>query len=166
MILQGTDELPGLMPLAMSAVLSLCESTGSSAEISYYEVYMDRCYDLLEPKAKEISMLEDKDGQVQLRGLSRVPVRSMPEFHQIFSSGIQGRKVAHTGLNDVSSRSHGVLVIYVSTICGDGSGAVVTGKLNLIDLAGLLNSFLYVEFWVSSFSSSLIFYFDCINQFK
>ncbi|RVW90507.1 Kinesin-like protein KIN-10B [Vitis vinifera] len=39
-------------------------------------------------------------------------------------------------LNDVSSRSHGVLVISVSTPCDDGSSAVVTWKLNLIDLAG------------------------------
>nr|DAD38666.1 TPA_asm: hypothetical protein HUJ06_012988 [Nelumbo nucifera] len=134
--MQGTDELPGLMPLTMSEVLSLCERTGCSAEISYYEVYLDRCHDLLEPKVKEISVLEDKDGQVQLRGLSRVPVASMSNFHQIFSSGVQRRKVAHTSLNDVSSRSHGVLVILVSTPSGDGSGNVVKGKLNLIDLAG------------------------------
>ncbi|XP_076910609.1 kinesin-like protein KIN-10B [Bidens hawaiensis] len=39
------------------------------------------------------------------------------------------RKVARAGLNDVSSRSHGILVISVS----DGH---VIGKLNLIDLAG------------------------------
>lgn len=43
--------------------------------------------------------------------------------------------MAHTGLNDVSSRSHGVLMIVVSS-CNDGSKSVVTGKLNLIDLAG------------------------------
>lgn len=98
---------------------------------------MDRCYDLLEIKAKEIAVLDDKDGQIHLRGLSRVPVKSMPEFYEAFSCGIQRRKVAHTGLNDVSSRSHGVLVIAVSTPCDDGSAAVVTGKLNLIDLAGL-----------------------------
>ncbi|OVA05915.1 Kinesin [Macleaya cordata] len=134
--MQGTDELPGLMSLAMSNVLSMCENAGSSAEISYYEVYMDRCYDLLEPKAREISVLDDKDGQVQLRGLSRVPVSSMSEFDQVLSSGIQRRKVAHTGLNDVSSRSHGVLVIVVTNPSGDGSKSVVTGKLNLIDLAG------------------------------
>ncbi|CAK9184206.1 unnamed protein product [Ilex paraguariensis] len=51
-------------------------------------------------------------------------------------SAILRRKVAHTGLNDVSSRSHGVLVISVSAPCDDGSGKSVTGKLNLIDLAG------------------------------
>ncbi|XP_075638465.1 kinesin-like protein KIN-10B isoform X2 [Castanea sativa] len=134
--MQGTDEDPGLMPLAMSTILTMSQSTGSTAEISYYEVYMDRCYDLLELKGKEITVLDDKNGQIHLRGLSQVPVKSMSEFYETFSCGIQRRKVAHTGLNDVSSRSHGVLVIAVSTPCGDGSEAVVTGKLNLIDLAG------------------------------
>ncbi|XWS55661.1 hypothetical protein CRYUN_Cryun09bG0020300 [Craigia yunnanensis] len=134
--MQGTEELPGLMPLAMSTILSICQSTGCIAEISYYEVYMDRCYDLLEVKTKEISILDDKDGQIHLRDLSRVPINSMSEFHEVFSCGIQRRKVAHTGLNDVSSRSHVVLVIAVSSPCDDGSGPVLMGKLNLIDLAG------------------------------
>lgn len=134
--MQGTDEQQGLMPLAMSTILSLSQSTGSTAEISYYEVYMDRCCDLLGLKPKEIAVLDDKDGKIHLRGLSRVPVKSMSEFHEALSCGVERRKVAHTGLNDVSSRSHGVLVISVSTPCGDGSGTVVSGKLNLIDLAG------------------------------
>ncbi|XP_065854225.1 kinesin-like protein KIN-10B [Euphorbia lathyris] len=134
--MQGTDKLPGLMPLAMSTILSMCQRTGSKAEISYFEVYMDRCYDLLELKSKEIAILDDKEGQTHLRGLSRVTVNSTPEFQEVFTRGIQRRKIAHTGLNDVSSRSHGVLVISVSTPCPDGSGASFIGKLNLIDLAG------------------------------
>nr|KYP74285.1 Kinesin-like protein KIF22 [Cajanus cajan] len=134
--MQGTDEQPGLMPLAMSMILSICRSTGSTAHISYYEVYMDRCYDLLEVKAKEISIWDDKDGQIHLRGLSQVPINTMSEFQDVFSCGVQRRKVAHTGINDVSSRSHGVLVISVSTPSADGTGTVVCGKLNLIDLAG------------------------------
>ncbi|XP_013729837.2 kinesin-like protein KIN-10B isoform X1 [Brassica napus] len=128
--MQGTDELPGLMPLAMSTILSMCEKTASSAEVSYYEVYMDRCWDLLEVKATEVAIWEDKDGQVHLKGLSSIPVNSMPEFHEAYSCGVLRRKVAHTGLNDVSSRSHGVLVISVLSEGG------VTGKINLIDLAG------------------------------
>ncbi|PRQ43264.1 putative plus-end-directed kinesin ATPase [Rosa chinensis] len=134
--MQGTDEMPGLMPLAMSTILSMCQCTGATAEISYYEVYMDRCYDLLEVKSQEIAVLDDKDGRIHLRGLSRVPIKSMQEFDEALSCGIQRRKTAHTGLNDVSSRSHGVLVISVSTPCDGVSGAAVTGKLNLIDLAG------------------------------
>ncbi len=56
-------------------------------------------------------------------------MRSLEEFHEIYSIGVQRRKVAHTGLNDVSSRSHAVLSIRITT-------DVVKGKLNLIDLAG------------------------------
>jgi hypothetical protein len=59
----------------------------------------------------------------------KVPVRSMEEFQEVYSIGVQRRKVAHTGLNDVSSRSHAVLSIRISN-------DTVKGKLNLIDLAG------------------------------
>ncbi|KAF2303145.1 hypothetical protein GH714_014125 [Hevea brasiliensis] len=51
-----------------------CQSTRSKLELSYYEAYLDRCYDLIELRAKEIAALDDKDGQTHLKGLSRVPV--------------------------------------------------------------------------------------------
>ncbi|KAJ8477225.1 hypothetical protein OPV22_020952 [Ensete ventricosum] len=128
--MQGAEGEPGMIPLAISAVLSSCENTEDcSVEISFFEIYMDRCYDLLEPKAKEIIAMDDKDGRVRLKGLSWAPIRSMDEFHEVFDTGVQRRKVARTGLNDVSSRSHAVLAIAVT------NGAV-KGKLNLIDLAG------------------------------
>ncbi|XP_066368137.1 kinesin-like protein KIN-10C [Miscanthus floridulus] len=127
--MQGTEDFPGLIPLAASTILANCTGTWCSVEMSYYEVYLERCYDLLEPKAKEIMALDDKDGNMQLKGLSWVPVRSMEEFEELYSIGVQRRNVAHTGLNDVSSRSHAVLSLRVST-------DVVKGKLNLIDLAG------------------------------
>lgn len=135
-ILQGENELPGLVHLSMSRILAMCQGTTSLVEMSYYEIYMDRCYDLLEPKAEELTVLEDKNGQIHLKGLARVSINTMSEFHEAFSCAIQRRKVAHTGINDVSSRSHGVLVIAVSTPADDTSENVVMGKLNLIDLAG------------------------------
>ncbi|KAL8249286.1 hypothetical protein R6Q59_006154 [Mikania micrantha] len=129
-IMQGNDEVAGLMPMATSTILSLSEKMGGrSVEISYYEIYMDRCYDLLEVKAKEIAVLDDKDGHPRLIGLSKIPIHSMLDFQEAFSCCLQRRKVARTGLNDVSSRSHGILVISVS------NGPVI-GKINFIDLAG------------------------------
>lgn len=56
-------------------------------------------------------------------------MNSMDEFTEVYSAGVQRRKVAHTGLNDVSSRSHAVLSVAVTS-------GNVKGKLNLIDLAG------------------------------
>ncbi|PIN11978.1 Plus-end-directed kinesin ATPase [Handroanthus impetiginosus] len=134
--MQGSDQIPGLMPLAISNILSMCKSTGNTVAISYYEIYLDKCYDLLEPKEKEIMVWNDKNGLMHLKGLAQVEVDSFTKFQEIFSFGLQRRKVAHTGLNDVSSRSHGVLVIMVKTPSDDNVDNVVTGKLNLIDLAG------------------------------
>ncbi|KAL0451150.1 UNVERIFIED_CONTAM: Kinesin-like protein KIN-10B [Sesamum latifolium] len=134
--MQGSDKLPGLMPLALSSILSMCNGTGSIIAISYYEIYLDKCYDLLEPKEKEIMVWNDKDGQMHLKGLAQIEVDSMAKFHEVFSSALQRRKVAHTGLNDVSSRSHAVLVVTISTPSHDVVDNAVTGKLNLIDLAG------------------------------
>ncbi|XP_078152467.1 ATP binding microtubule motor family protein [Carex rostrata] len=127
--MQGTDAEPGIIPLVMSAIFSMCENTKYSVQMSYYEVYLDRCYDLLEPKVKEVMALDDKDGKVQLKGLYWASVKSMDEFLQTYTIGVQRRKVAHTGLNDVSSRSHAILSVAISN-------GTSKGKLNLIDLAG------------------------------
>lgn len=39
--------------------------------LSYLEVYMDRCYDLLEPK-KELQVLDDYTGRVSVPNLAEV----------------------------------------------------------------------------------------------
>ncbi|XP_051130448.1 kinesin-like protein KIN-10B [Andrographis paniculata] len=134
--MQGSEHLPGLMWHAMTNILAMCKFTGSTIAISYYEIYLDKCYDLIEPKEKEIMVWNDKDGQMHLKGLGQVEVDTIAKFNQVFSSAIQRRKVAHTGLNDTSSRSHGVLLINISTPSHDKASHVITGKLNLIDLAG------------------------------
>uniref|UniRef100_A0A453AKF6 Kinesin motor domain-containing protein n=1 Tax=Aegilops tauschii subsp. strangulata TaxID=200361 RepID=A0A453AKF6_AEGTS len=65
--MQGSEDLPGLIPLSVATILSCCIGTWCSVEISYYEVYMERCYDLLEPMT-----LYDKFGNLRLKGLAWV----------------------------------------------------------------------------------------------
>ena len=59
------------MHLAMSNLISMVEETKFQVQVSYYEVYMERCYDLLEDKSTEVSVLENNEGKIQLRGLSQ-----------------------------------------------------------------------------------------------
>lgn len=99
---------------------------------------MDRCYDLLELKAKEITVLDDKDEQIHLKGLARVLVNLMSEFSEAFSCAIQWRKVAHTGINNVSSRSHGVLVNTVNT---PGLGSLIGMTTLVISLTRYISCF-------------------------
>ena len=60
-------------------------------------------------------------------------VKSLLEFKELFGNGCLRRKAGHTGLNDVSSRSHGVLMVSIKNV----ESSTVIGKLNLIDLAGI-----------------------------
>lgn len=68
---KGSTEKPGLAALAIAEILSLAEDTGKSVTISFYEVYQDRVCDLLDSKQQAVFVLEDKQGKIQLKGLSR-----------------------------------------------------------------------------------------------
>lgn len=71
---QGSREEPGLIPLAVEKILAEAEKTScSKVEVSYYQVYMDRCYNLLDPRVGEVSVFDSSQGgRVRLRGLNRV----------------------------------------------------------------------------------------------
>ncbi len=71
---QGSREEPGLIPLALEKILAEAEKTScSKVEVSYYQVYMDRCYNLLDPRVGEVSVFDSSQGgRVRLRGLNRV----------------------------------------------------------------------------------------------
>lgn len=49
----------------------MANTTMSQIDISFYEVYMDRCYDLLNLTDMELPVLEDGHGRIQLRGLAQ-----------------------------------------------------------------------------------------------
>lgn len=71
---QGSREEPGLIPLALEKILAEADKTScSKVEVSYYQVYMDRCYNLLDPRVGEVSVFDSSQGgRVRLRGLNRV----------------------------------------------------------------------------------------------
>lgn len=128
--MKGSKEEPGLIPLAIEKILAEAEKTScSKVEVSYYQVYMDRCYNLLDPRVGEVSVFDSgQGGRVRLRGLNRVCVKSLAEFQKIFDDGCARRLMGQTV--DVSSRSHAVLTVTMS------SSSTFSGKLNLVDLAG------------------------------
>ncbi|EFJ24387.1 hypothetical protein SELMODRAFT_415028 [Selaginella moellendorffii] len=133
--MQGVGK-DGLIPLTMAAILSIANAVEATVNVSYCEIYMDRCYDLLEPKRMEVSVMDDIHGHIQLRGLSQVLVKDIEEFQAVYLKGCSGRKTGQTELNDVSSRSHAILTVSVTTGNLDNIEKMAVGKLNLIDLAG------------------------------
>lgn len=68
------------MPLALEKILAMADVSNRKVEVSFYEVYMDRCYDLLESKSSDLLVLEDSSGRVQLRGLAQARLISSKSY--------------------------------------------------------------------------------------
>ncbi len=118
--------------------------TAVDVALSYYEIYNDKVYDLLEPPEKRTPAglpLREKDNRTHVVGLSEQRCADVRDFERLYVAANQNRVTAATKLNAHSSRSHAILRVKVTqtTRAADGSGAVVAVRestASAIDLAG------------------------------
>lgn len=107
---------------------------------------------MLDPKKTHLQIREDKNGthaaglteQTVLSGKyrsERIPSTGclVEEAVALIHVGAANRKVAHTQMNAMSSRSHSLLSCTVTIRRRNDSGivSVLRSRLNLVDLAGL-----------------------------
>ncbi|KAH7138928.1 kinesin [Dendryphion nanum] len=116
--------------------------------ISMYEVYNDRIYDLLnghvsknkQPNLKRRALLfkstEQSPDRKVVAGLTKIICGSMEEAMMVLETGLMERKVAGTGSNAVSSRSHGFFCIEVKKRHAQRKGPWSSNNLTIVDLAG------------------------------
>ncbi|RFU77255.1 hypothetical protein TARUN_4978 [Trichoderma arundinaceum] len=117
--------------------------------VSMYEVHNDRIYDLLTPASKSPSTKEYRrrpllykptelspDRKV-VAGLRKVVCTDVREAILVLETGLQERRVAGTGSNSVSSRSHGFFCFEVKKRSfGWKNNSWSGSKLTIVDLAG------------------------------
>ncbi|KAI6823915.1 P-loop containing nucleoside triphosphate hydrolase protein [Hortaea werneckii] len=127
--------------------------------VSMYEVHNDRIYDLLasssssagnkqqqqQQQAKRRALLfkstEKSPDRKVVAGLKKVVCSTLEEALLVLETGLTERRVAGTGSNAVSSRSHGFFNIEIkkrarSTRGIPVSGPWTTSTLTIVDLAG------------------------------
>ena len=108
-----------------------------AVEVSMMEIYNDQVYDLLrEPSSGSNDVLDIRqagDGTVHVPGLKQVKVDGLHDVLTVFAKGTANRATAATNLNELSSRSHSILAVDVSTTV---KGTTTRAKLYLVDLAG------------------------------
>ncbi|KAF2262596.1 kinesin [Lojkania enalia] len=116
--------------------------------ISMYEVYNDRIFDLLagnttkqkNPNLKRRALLfkstEQSPDRKVVAGLTKIICGSFGEALMILESGLMERKVAGTGSNAVSSRSHGFFCVEVKKRDAQRKGPWSSSTLTIVDLAG------------------------------
>ncbi|XP_064387362.1 kinesin-like protein KIF23 [Halichondria panicea] len=129
------------------------EDSNYSVFISYVEIYNNFIYDLLEdrnldaikPSAPTSRILrEDSSRNMYVSGATEVEVKSTEEAFEVLYRGQKMRRVAHTQLNQESSRSHSVFTVKLVQAPLDHTGKdvlqdkskVVFSQLSLVDLAG------------------------------
>lgn len=114
--------------------------------VSMYEVYNDRIFDLLavpnNPKDLRRRHLLFKSTEASpdrkvVAGLRKVVCGSYEEALMVLETGLTERRVAGTGSNSVSSRSHGFFCVEVKRRPRGGMSNLWTGaQLTIVDLAG------------------------------
>ncbi|NXE93771.1 KI20A protein, partial [Menura novaehollandiae] len=122
-------------------------STGDvqfSIWVSFFEIYNELIYDLLEPalsgqnrKRQTLRLCEDQTGNPYVKDLNWINVRDADEAWKLLKLGRKNQSFASTHMNQNSSRSHSVFSIRILHLQRGGSEVVPKiSELSLCDLAG------------------------------
>ncbi|CAK7201750.1 hypothetical protein SEUCBS139899_004462 [Sporothrix eucalyptigena] len=116
--------------------------------VSMYEVYNDRIFDLLTPPIKSAATKEYRrrpllfkstelsPDRKMVAGLRKIICSSLKEALLVLEAGLHERRVAGTGSNSVSSRSHGFFCIEVKKRTMNSRAPWTGNVLTIVDLAG------------------------------
>jgi len=134
-------------PQTDEIVLPIDQTAEYAILVSMYEVYNDRIFDLLagssatakagalKRRALLFKSTEHSDRKV-VAGLRKIVCCTLEEALMVLETGLAERKVAGTGSNAVSSRSHGFFCVEVKKRNRVARGAWSTSVLSIVDLAG------------------------------
>uniref|UniRef100_A0A671TRL5 Kinesin-like protein n=1 Tax=Sparus aurata TaxID=8175 RepID=A0A671TRL5_SPAAU len=128
---------------------SLSHSVGDNLEegvqfsiwVSFYEIYNEFLYDLLDAspalqprKRATLRLSDDRQGNPYVKDLTWIQVRSAEEAWKILRAGRRNQSFASTQLNQNSSRSHSIFSIRVLHVRPEA--AMHISELTVCDLAG------------------------------
>ena len=123
--------------------LNESENSKYVVKVSYLQIYTEIISDLLKPERRHLTIREDKEKGVFVENLSEWVVKEPKEIFELLKTGMALRTTAPTKINDLSSRSHAVFIIYLENIVkSEVEGKVVStirqAKLNLIGRYNLI----------------------------
>ncbi|XP_052011635.1 kinesin-like protein KIF20A [Apodemus sylvaticus] len=112
-----------------------------SVWISFFEIYNEFLYDLLEPpnhqhKRQTLRLCEDQSGNPYVKDLNWIHVRDVEEAWKLLNVGRKNQSFASTHMNQHSSRSHSIFSIRILHLEGEGDIVPKISELSLCDLAG------------------------------
>ncbi len=133
----GNSAVKGLIPLASEDMFQVKRERTDlkvSIRMSYLEIYNEHLRDLLTVRSEALDIAEDPSRGVIVPGLSEKEVTTASQVGSLLRQGQMRRSTAPTGANEVSSRSHAV-IIFTVVAKADGKDPT-SAKLSMVDLAG------------------------------
>jgi hypothetical protein len=105
-------------------------------EISYLEIYAEQIHDLLDYSKVNLRVREHPETGPYVENLTQIKVDNFEQIDHYMNIGNQQRITAPTKMNEQSSRSHAVFIIYVTQKYAQTKEVYTRSKLCLVDLAG------------------------------
>ncbi|XP_063715858.1 kinesin heavy chain-like isoform X2 [Symsagittifera roscoffensis] len=135
----GDNDLQGIIPRIVGDIFShiynMDENLEFHIKVCYYEIYMEKIRDLLDPSKNNLPIHEDKNKVPYVKGITERFVACPDEVMDVIAEGKNNRQVAVTNMNEHSSRSHSIFQIHVKQE-NEVTQKKLSGKLYLVDLAG------------------------------
>ena len=94
-------------------------------EVTYYEIYNEKVYDLLS-NSTEIAcrVREHPDQGAYVESLTRIEIKNYDDVSVVLQRGHKHRAVAATILNSASSRSHAIFTVHLTQMIPAAKGSV------------------------------------------
>uniref|UniRef100_A0A1A9WUC4 Kinesin motor domain-containing protein n=1 Tax=Glossina brevipalpis TaxID=37001 RepID=A0A1A9WUC4_9MUSC len=107
----------GIIPRAVNEIFDRIHNMEEHFEfrikVSYYEIYMEKIYDLLDVSKVNLQIHENRNRKPYVKDVTERYVSSPQEVFDIIEEGRSNRHVSVTNMNKCSSRSHSVFTINI-----------------------------------------------------
>eukprot|EP01060_Flectonema_neradi_P003300 TRINITY_DN1211_c1_g1_i1.p1 TRINITY_DN1211_c1_g1~~TRINITY_DN1211_c1_g1_i1.p1 ORF type:complete len:1402 (+),score=293.33 TRINITY_DN1211_c1_g1_i1:396-4208(+) len=125
---------------SINSEISKTEKFSYRVEMSYYEIYNEKVYCLLDPTTNDsLRPREDPKAGPYVENLSAIEVSHYVQVAELMKLGNKTRHTSRTKMNDRSSRSHAVFCLTITKSEFDkttGDSTEWISRVNLVDLAG------------------------------
>lgn len=136
----GSPSQSGIIPRACTSLFSLLDKKENisryEVKLSFVEIYCEQIRDLLGYGPTNLK-LREQGNSIYIENVSERTVCSAKDVLSVIAEHSLHRITASTALNDVSSRSHAVVILKIIQNLSDGTATI--SRMNLVDLAGSEN---------------------------
>jgi len=134
-----TSEHRGILPRALEKIVRHIKTIDRRCSLfgSFFEVYNEKVYDLLNPKTsvrrEGLELRESKDGGNKIVDLLKFDIRSVDDALQCLRVGLKNRITGCSHANTKSSRSHSIFQLVLIQDDEDNPNQKITSKVILSD---------------------------------